>query len=60
MQLFPERLGDNDAARFVDGEAAIHSGMKLWVDPLISTIVQLCADEAGRWLTKQIPLRVSN
>jgi hypothetical protein len=39
MQLFPERLGDNDTARFINGEASVHNGTVLWVDPSIYPIL---------------------
>jgi len=39
MQLFPQRLGDNDAACFINGEAGVHSGIIPWVDPWVNAIL---------------------
>jgi hypothetical protein len=39
MQLFAERLRDNNAARFINSEADGHSGTSLWINPISNTIV---------------------
>ena len=44
MQLFPQRLGDDDAARFINGETCVHSGTILWVEPSVNTILP-CVDD---------------
>jgi hypothetical protein len=43
MQVFPQRLRNNDAACFIHDEASIHFGAILWVDPLINAILPLLA-----------------
>jgi hypothetical protein len=42
VQLFPQRLRDDDAACFIYDEACGHPGTILWVDPSVNTILPLC------------------
>jgi|SRR5208283_2586958 len=37
MQLFPQRLEDNGAACFINGEADVHTGKILCADPTTNT-----------------------
>src|SRR5262249_39514784 len=38
-QGLAQRLGDDNAAGLIEGEARRHRGILLWVDPLASTII---------------------
>jgi hypothetical protein len=39
MQFFAQRFGDDDATRFINGEALVHSGTVLWVKPSVNAIL---------------------
>jgi hypothetical protein len=41
MQFFAQRLRYYDAAGFVHSETSVHSGIGLWVQPSIPTIIDL-------------------
>ena len=61
MQFFPEGLGNNDAACFINGKADVHSGIILWFDPSVNTmcynrttggqVVGSCGDLPEPWIS---------
>jgi hypothetical protein len=41
LQFFPHRLRDNDAACFIQNEPGVHTGIIIWVDPIINGITRI-------------------